>query len=113
MLVVTCDTVKVDQLTPITKVTIKMDAKYLNAHKKCKSCRFKLNNLYSDYLSSVINKASDHKQVSNVQIIFYLNKTRKYQDLFVYVPLTASLFVFAKMTTGQQFETFLELATYI
>ena len=65
------------------------------------------------YLSSVINKASDHKQVSNVQIIFYLNKTRKYQDLFVYVPLTASLFVFAKMTTGQQFETFLELATYI
>ena len=107
MLVVTCDTVKVDQLTPITKVTIKMDAKYLNAHKKCKSC------IQNFYLSSVINKASDHKQVSNVQIIFYLNKTRKYQDLFVYVPLTASLFVFAKMTAGQQFETFLELATYI
>ena len=107
MLLVTCDTVKVDQLTPITKVTIKMDAKYLNVTKSANLVG--LNSIIciqNFYLSSVINKASDHKQVSNVQIIFYLNKTRKYQDLFVYVPLTASLFVFAKMTTGQQFETF-------
>ena len=61
-----------------------------------------------------INKATDHKQACNVQIILQLNKTSKYQDLFVYFPASAVFLLFCDwQDVSQQFEAFLKLATYV
>ena len=54
----------------------------------------KILQLIGKFESFAINTATGHKQAYNAQIILQLNKTGKYQDLFVYFPsITAFLFL--------------------